>query len=761
MSIGRQTGVSISLKGDIARLPAPAIRGRLSAAAALRQLARASNLHVKAVSDRAYILSAVPAAAPVRRLAQVTPSARRVIDSIPEPAPHQDIIVTASKRDTPLQRFAGQWTRIDGDRFSPFGIVGTEAIEAQTVGFTSTHLGAGRNKLFIRGIADSSFSGPTQSPVGQYLGDLRTGYNGADPDLRLVDMDSVEVMEGPQGTLYGAGALGGILLLKPNRPNLKDSQVTASVGSSLTQHGDPGYDLASTINLPIADSAGVRLTGYRAVDGGYIDNRLTGEHDVNRVGVTGGRLLAAVDVAPEWQIELTATAQRIKGRDSQYADDHDDGLSRSSAVDQPFDSRFKLASLVLRKDIGDIRFRSTLGATWQDVDERFDASMDGRTRALTQHSKGRQISSETRIWRPMKNGWSWLFGVSRLENRYDVQRKVVEDGEVTDLSGVLNRLSETTAYGELGFAFTDRIEGTIGGRYTMADLRGSGEHLSPLAFAAVRAIKPEREERRLLPSASLLARPVDGVTIYARYQQGFRPGGLSIASDTVRYFRRDLLGTTEVGFRFGKPRSDRVDLAGSITHSRWDNIQADYLDASGLPVTDNIGDGRIWTAALNGGYRLAPGLRIEAGTVFNDGKITRPSPAYQILMAAARDAGIAQSDEISMRIPNIARWVGRVGIDWSHHVSGDWTLNANAYARYIGHSRLGVGAKLGERQGNYFDSGLALRINDGRKGVSLSIINLTDSVGNRFAFGAPVLEGENQLTPLRPRTVRLGFDWSL
>lgn len=727
----------------------------MSAVDALRRLAAASGLELRVISDRAFVLAAAPVRARPKLFAASAPALStpfpvETVDASPVPAP--EIVVTASKRDTPLARFAGQWTRIDGGRLTNFGVAGSEAIEARTVGFSSTHLGAGRNKLFIRGIADSSFSGPTQSPVGQYLGDIRTGYNGADPDLRLVDMDSVEVMEGPQGTLYGAGALGGIVLLKPNRPNYRETEVRASIGGALTQHGDPGFDLASTLNLPLTDNAGLRVTGYHAVDGGYIDNRLTGERDVNRVAISGGRVLASVDVTPGWQVEFTATAQRIEGDDSQYADDSGDRLGRSSPVDQPFDSTFKLASMVLRKDDGDVRFRSTLGATWQDVDERFDASIPGRERTLVQHSKGRQLTSETRVWRPMRNGWSWLIGVSRLENRYEVRREIEDAGDVADLSGVDNRLTDTTFYGEVGVALTDRVEASVGGRYTIADLSGAGQHLSPVAIGE---IDRNRKERRFLPSASLLARPVDGVTLYARYQQGFRPGGLSVASDLVRHFRRDLLATAELGFRFGKPRFDRMDLSGSITRSTWKDIQADYLDSSGLPVTDNIGDGRIWSATLNGGFRLMQGLRFEAGAAFNDGKITRPSLTLQSLIVASR-AGIAGN---AMSIPNIARWVGRVGIDWSRPVGDGLTLDANAYARYVGHSRLGVGPQLGERQGDYFDSGLSMRVGDGRKAVTLSVSNLTDSVGNRFAFGAPILDDGNQLTPLRPRTLRIGFDW--
>ena len=113
-----------------------------------------------------------------------------------------------------------------------------------------------------------------------------------------------------------------------------------------------------------------------------------------------------------------------------------------------------------------------------------------------------------------------------------------------------------------------------------------------------------------------------------------------------------------------------------------------------------------------------------------------------------------------MAIPNIARVVARGALTWETALGIDWTLHANAYARYVGRSRLGVGQHLGERQGQYVDSGLAVRLFDDRKAVSLTVTNLTDEIGNRFAFGAPIATGADQLTPLRPRTVRLGFEHS-
>ncbi len=339
-AIGRQAGVSIAVRdSSLLKRAAPAIRGRMDAEAALSRLASASQLKLQKIGHRSYLLVAAAHRVEARRR---QPVGRPVVPppAPPEEAPSPDIVVTASKRDTLSQRFPGQWARIDGDEFRPLGVAGTEAIEARSVGFSSTHLGAGRNKLFIRGIADSSFSGPTQSPVGQYFGDMRTGYSGPDPDLKLVDMNSVELLEGPQGTLYGSGALGGIVLLKPNMPIFGELSGIAASGASVSWHGDPSYDLSATINAPLGGNVALRAVGYHARDGGYVDNRATGERDINDVKVNGGRATLTAELAPGWFVDLSGIGQRIRGSDSQYADKDLPGLSRGSLVEQPFDLGF-------------------------------------------------------------------------------------------------------------------------------------------------------------------------------------------------------------------------------------------------------------------------------------------------------------------------------------------------------------------------------------------------------------------------------------
>src|SRR3546814_1055849 len=104
---------------------------------------------------------------------------------------------------------------------------------------------------------------------------IRLSYNAPDPDLRLYDIDNVEILEGPQGTLYGAGSLGGIIRVVPKAPDPRAMTVQAIAGLSITQHGDPGGDIAAIANLPVGeDGHALSLVGYMLTAGGYIDHQL-------------------------------------------------------------------------------------------------------------------------------------------------------------------------------------------------------------------------------------------------------------------------------------------------------------------------------------------------------------------------------------------------------------------------------------------------------------------------------------------------------
>jgi iron complex outermembrane recepter protein len=760
--LGRQGRVSIGVRdASLLRVPVASVRGRYLPQQVLERLFAGTAVRVRRVADASFVVERAPARpVPVRGAAPPRRAAPPALPPEPLPAHDDMIVVTATKRDVPLSAYAGGAEILDGARLSlAEGARGTDAIEARASSVTSTHLGPGRNKLFIRGIADSSFVGPTQATVGQYWGNSRITYSAPDPSLRLYDVKRIEVLEGPQGTLYGAGSLGGVVRVVPNAPDLGVVGGQAWGGVQATQHGAPGGDGGAILNLPLVeDRLAVRVLGFGGIDGGYIDDRLRRLHDVNRVTTIGGR--AALRYAPgnDWTIDLTALGQRIHGDDSQYADR--DGLSRAGNVAQPYHNAYWLGEMVVSKRWGKTVWTSSFGYADQRVFEQFEGprldditrpdvqpALDAQPTVFSQDNHIRLRSAETRLARRGSDGAGWLVGISLLSNRASVRREMGEASARAPLTGLRNAVDEATLYGEYGVTPTSRTTLTLGGRITRSWLTGESQDVEEtVALRIDPEARARRRETRFLPAASLSWRPADGIVAFVRYQQGFRPGGIAIRQNFIQRFQGDRVETTEIGGRVGRRR---FDMALTLSHTRWQNVQADLVDGFGFPTTANIGDGRIRSVGWSGKWRPVNGLELEAALYLNDSHIT---PAYAILPFT-----IGRIDQT--RLPNVADRSGRIGIAYSGWLRSGQRLDLSGFARYIGKSTLGIGTILGRPQGDYLDTGIELRLGNDRRGISIAATNLLDSRGNRFALGSPFLVREqNQITPLQPRSIRLGVD---
>jgi iron complex outermembrane recepter protein len=736
----------------------PALRGRQSFEVALKAIARRAGAKVERIGSVGWRL--VPARRPSARPILQVPPLLPATGSYTAPPP--DIVVIASKRDTTRDHFAGQVASVSGTELERGGAGGTDRLVQRLTSVTSTYLGAGRNKLFIRGIADSSFTGPTQATVGQYYGDLRLSYNAPDPDLRLADLAVVEVLEGPQGTLYGAGSLGGLIRLVPNPVDLARLTGTVVGGVSATTHGKPGLDAQGVLNLPIlTDRVAARLVVGTRVEGGYIDKPLLRRVDVNRTAIQSGRATIHIDLGGDWSAELIGIGQRIRGDDSQYADRDSLALTRSAAVKEGFGANYGQGQIVVSGRVGDINLRSTSGITAHDLLERYDATPPGGPPQLFEQSnRTRMQANETRAWQTARDGSGWLAGVSFIHNRSRLLRKLGSAGGTVPATGVVNGVSEWTAYGEGSFRPVRPLLATVGLRATRSTLDGRPEDVSS-AFA-VRALA-ETEARRVqtivLPAAAALIDASPRLKLFVRYQQGFRPGGLAIEGDFVRRFKNDRVATVEAGARYASPF---IDLNLTAASAAWRDIQADFIDGSGLPSTANIGDGRLWTLEAVAGLRPLLSLRLEGAISYNDGRISEPSAALIALAVATRSPGEPETARALAlarleQIPNIARVTTRIGATYEARLAGG-ELTVDGWARYIGSSRLGVGPVLGQRQGSYLDTEAIARFERDGIGVTASVSNLLDTRGNRFALGTPFTTGRDQITPLRPRTLRIGID---
>lgn len=759
IALGRQAGVSVGISDpELSALQVKRVRGNLGVKEALDRLLKGTRAAYLNVGGNGWRI--------IRRPAEVqsAPNPSRqgiVLATIADLQP--EIIVTASKKETPLSRYPGSATMLSMADM-PIGIVGgsTATLTSRVAGMTSTHLGSGRNRLFIRGIADSSFNGPTQAVVGQYLGETRLNYNAPDPDLRLYDISSIEVLEGPQGTLYGAGSLGGILRLRPAEPQLDALQATASTSVALTAHGDPSADISATLNLPLIEgSLAVRAVGYGIRDGGYIDDTLRNRSDVNRTEIAGGRIAVRAEPGDGWTIDFGGTYQSIVSRDSQYADRNAARLTRASAVAEGSSNDYVLGQFIARKEWDSLVFTSATGVVSQDISETYDATpQGGLPTVFRQRNHISLISSENRLTQTLADGSSWIVGTSLVRNRYRLNRRFGAASLAPAIAGVANGVDEATIFGEFTKAITPRVNVTAGGRVTYVNLSGAALDAPAALIASVALLQGKRNETEFLPSFSVTYVPDESLTLFGKYQESFRPGGIVVRNDLIQRYQNDQVSSFELGLRFGGRHKTGVDGSLSISRTRWRNIQADLIDATGLPATSNIGTGRIWSIDAVLGWRPLQGLRIEASGVFADSRLTNPAPTLLLLRSGSNitpQPGVTVIN--SNDLPNVARFNGRLSADYFASLPSGFELSLSGWVRYVGRSRLGIGPVLGVPQGNYLDTSLGLRLSRERYGFFLNATNLLDTIGNRFALGSPfTLPYIGQITPLRPRTIRLGMD---
>ena len=768
VALGRQTGVSVGMSDQsLAGIATPAVKGRLSVDAALKRLLRGSGARAMMIDASTWrIVRARP-------VATAQTPARAPAAPLPD-QPVAEIIVTASKRYTPLPRYAGMVEAIDANLFSSGEASGgTATLLARVASLSSTHAGNGRNKLFIRAIADSGVAGPTQATTGQYLGDMRLNYAAPDPDLKLYDVGRVEILEGPQGTLYGAGSLGGIIRIMPNAPNLGEFGGQVSAGLSATQHGAPGGDLSATINLPIMpEKIALRVVGYGVQEGGYIDDVSRDLNDVNRTRTYGGR--AALRFAPDenWTVDLNGVYQHIHGRDAQYATQSLDRLQRASSVAQPYFSDYLLGNIRVERQWDSLRFVSSTGFVHHELTESYDATQqDGPSALFRQRNDIDIFSTENRLVRDLDNGLGWILGASYLQSQSKLRRSLTSYGTAmfqpqvipgvpmigrglpATATGVRNKVKEATLFGEASFEPVRGLIATVGGRLTNSRL--SGEALDPIAALSFADIaraeaQADRSETIFLPSFALLTDAIPDVTLYARYQQGFRPGGLAVDDQRVRRFQNDRISTAEIGFRKGVAGRDAIAISANLAYTDWRNIQADVTDRIGLPTTANIGDGRIYTAEGRIVVRAIQRLTLDASIIYNDSRLTQPAQFLRALSFEGR----------SLDLPNVANLGGRLGFDYRTVMGNGMRLHLSGSARYVGKSQLGVGPILGRTQGDYVDTSLSTSVTRGPVQISLSLANLLDSDGNRFSLGTPFDLHTDYYTPLRPRTVRIGMDFA-
>jgi iron complex outermembrane recepter protein len=268
-ALGRQTGLQLVYVSGIVRdQRSHAVSAGLSSNEALARLLEGTGLKFEYLTPRS-----------VRILAAVVGPSREPTTKIPAGDELQEVLVTANRRVQNLQDVPIAIQVLTGETLTQLNATTFDDFVKYLPGVTAHGVGPGQNNIYVRGLATAvpgiqgaGFLGGFPN-VALYLDEQSAQLPNRNLDIYAADLDRIEILEGPQGTLFGAGAQAGVLRYITNKPKLDVTEAIINAGGAETANGAPSGNIDATINIPlIAEHLAARAVVYDERRGGYIDN---------------------------------------------------------------------------------------------------------------------------------------------------------------------------------------------------------------------------------------------------------------------------------------------------------------------------------------------------------------------------------------------------------------------------------------------------------------------------------------------------------
>ncbi len=768
--LARQTHISVDFANqDLHAVRQDEILGLFTREEALAAVLAGTGYSYQNVGGDAYRIIRAPKTAQIN---PVNPSPVPPVIVAPDYT-RDVIIVRATKRAGLAERLPMSLSVMDGEQIEKLQITDTNAVALHTAGMASTNLGPSRNKIFIRGVSDGSFTGRQQATIGAYLDNIRLNYNEPDPFLQLEDIDHVEVLRGPQGSLYGAGSLGGIYRVITNAPDMENYTASISLDTSLTKNGGQNGKVSATINMPLVQGRlALRVTGYADRDAGYIDDVRLNLKNVNETNVFGSRARVLLDLGEHYEVTAGLNFQDVIADDTQYALGTLGAYQRDNFVREPHEDDFLNPYLDIKGRFRWGDFVSSTAFVKRSIDDHADASLAvPRLTSLpvtpstfVQDRTINMITNETRLVSRLGGPFDWLIGgfVSQRHETFNSSLVIpgsaavlpggARDGDLAFSEARRENINEIAVFGEATWHLPYRFDLTGGGRWFHSDARTRSTVDGALGKAPVMTSGLSRD-RGFTPKFVLSYQANDSTLLYGQYTQGYRVGGINLNSpDSVFFetdekepenrtnFEPDKLVMYEVGGKFTS-RDDRLHVDVAAFVFRWNDIQTDQILPDGFTFILNAGYAKSKGVDIDVIFQPFNGLLLDANLSYNDPNLVRPNPFLG-----------AQSNDHLPSIPTFAgglsaeySWSAGAGRTWQ--VSADYafsgpsqltfarTDNRNAQTSHIMNVRLGLASD------KHWQAALYAR-------------NILDEKANTFAFGNAFNFRQNtHLTPPTPFTV--------
>ena len=706
-----------------------------------------------------------------------------------------EIMVTATRREQPLQAVPISLSAVGEIELEQRGVDELGEFFRVVPGIQYTDFGTtgrrGERNVTLRGIVGVGAGGPL---VGYYIDEVPLPVS----DPLLFDVSRVEVLRGPQGTLYGAGTAGGTIKIVTNKPDADefDSRIDASASSTLS--GGTNYGFKGMVNIPLAENAAaLRLVGYYEDADGYIDSIIApagsapevianspaaAEDDFNSVERRGVR--ATLQLAPSDRLTITPMLQihraDMGGEANHYPTLGDLQIIREVNTTQ--ESDFDLFNITVNYELDTASFISA--SSYFNTEYAGVEDLSNNVRSLAGAAIGLSSPDPAPFFLDTtKNGWVQEFRlVSTAESRLRwtaglfYQEHELEDNSTVTATNLTvpgtsiiavpelevfsadrdDRTEEFAAFGEVYFDINDSLTLTLGARwfdYTLETrVNSSG------AFGAGPGELRVAEERDIRPKVALAYQITDDHLVFASASKGFRTGGVS---DPVPDIDPCNIALAEAGYSEA-PTDFDADVIWNYeigTKTSWAdnrfiaNVTAFYIDWSNIGQALNLrdfGDGTCaFSPTVNAGEASSKGVEVESRIRPSDALSFGVSVAYTDATLGANSAIGAEGENI----PNVP--------ELTTSISGEYSFSfTNSLDGFIRADYQYVDERIGEETLLESYDLTNVRIGIGHEDWTLSLFgnNLGDSrpaLGDR-SFGYDFL----RFTTLRPRSIGLNYSKS-
>jgi outer membrane receptor protein involved in Fe transport len=736
------------------------VRGRMTAREALEAMLAGSGCAFRFTSGGdVIVVSAPPPPGP-----PPAPPAPPRPAFAPRPQSVAELLVTAARRSALVQRAPYAVSAVPAERLQASGAYDLNEAAPLAASVGMTDLGPGRDKIFIRGLADSPLAGTAQSTVAIYLDGSRLTYNAPDPDLRLVDVQRVEVLRGPQGALYGAGAIGGIVHIVTNRPDVDAFSAAVNAGAWGSVRGGPGADADAVVNLPLVKGRlALRAAGWDEHQGGYIDDPGLGLHDVNTTDRRGLRAALGWRPAAAWAVTATVTRQTIDSADTHYVQRGFGDWGRGNLVREPHDTDFLAVAVNLetRQSWGQLSATSTV--LRHRFDSRYDASLalplfapalGVQPAPFDERNAAELLVNEVTAASPEGRRLRWLAGLFQSVGDNDQASALTALGGAPAVVYSEQRydiVRELAAYGQLSYDLTGRLTLNLGGRWFHNSVKTRSAVTDPLAGQSA-AFEGKTSGGGFAPQASLRYAPASDLTVYVQASEGYRPGGFNTAAPPDQTFQEadgfqpqrryggDELWSYEAGAKLAL-WDGRAQLRTAGFYMSWKGVQSAQLLPDGLVYVANIGDGRDIGWEVEADLEPWPALRLQANATVADPELTRPAPGF-----TGRANGL----------PGAPRFQAGALASYTRPLGADLALRLDASYAYVGPSHLTLDERTSREMGDYATARLAASLVTRRWTATAFVQGPLGTSGDTFALGDPFsYRLVRQATPARPATFGL------